>query len=161
MNALRAWRHWGIWLFALGGALWVLKVCLITVNHLQGRDPDSFGVPVLFIGGVTLLALGVTAVGAALVRHYAWWLQLLAAIAAVPALVLLYEAIDALLKGVAGDVGPAWLADELGIVTTGALCLVGGVLLGRAVGTSGDGEKAVYPARAPEGSGRATNPGSA
>jgi predicted permease len=120
--------------FALGGALWVLKVTLIAANHLSGRDVDSFGVPVLYVAAVILLAVGATAVGAALLRRHRWWAQLLAAAVAIPALIFLYEAIDTVLKGLFGDVGPAWLADELGIVATGALCLVGGALVGRAVG---------------------------
>jgi hypothetical protein len=134
VTALRTWMRWGIWVFALGGALWVLKVTLITANHLSGRDVDSFGVPVLYVAAVILLAIGATAVGAALLRRYRWWAQLLAAVLAIPALIFLYQAIDAVLKGLFGDVGPSWLADELGIVATGALCLVGGALLGRAVG---------------------------
>jgi hypothetical protein len=134
VSVLRIWMNWGVWVFALGGALWVLKVTLITANHLIGRDIDSFGVPVLYVAAVSLLAIGATAVGAALLRRYPWWAQLLAAVVAVPALIFLYQAIDAVLKSLAGDVGPSWLADELGVGATGALCLVGGVLLGRAVG---------------------------
>jgi len=134
VTALRTWMRWGIWVFALGGALWVLKVTLITANHLSGRDVDSFGVPVLYVAAVILLAIGATAVGAALVRRYPRWAQVLAAVVAIPVLIFLYQAIDAVLKGLFGDVGPWWLPEELGIVATGALCLVGGVLLGRAVG---------------------------
>ena len=144
MTALRTWMRWGIWVFALGGALWVLKVTLITANHLSGRDVDSFGVPVLYVAAVILLAIGATAVGAALLRRYRWWAQLLGAVVAIPALIFLYEAIDAVLKGLFGDVGPSWLADELGIVATGALCLVGGVLLGRAVGMPRRGALAAH-----------------
>lgn len=134
MTALREWMRWGVWVFALGGALWVLKVTLITANHLMDRDVDAFGVPVLYVAAVTLLAIGATAVGAALARRQPWWVQLLSAIVAIPALILVYQAIDAVLKGIFGDVGPSWLPDELGVVTTGALCLVGGLLLSRAVG---------------------------
>jgi hypothetical protein len=148
VSALRTWMRWGIWLFALGGALWVLKVTLITVNHLQGRDVDSLGVPVLYITAVLVLAIGAPAVGAALLRRRPWWMQVMAAIAAIPALFFLYEAIDTLMKSVAGDVGPGWLADELGIVATGALCLVGGFLLVRTVGPPRSGERAVRFARA-------------
>lgn len=142
MTALRTWMRWGIWVFALGGALWVLKVTLITANHMMGRDVDSFGVPVLYVAAVLLLAIGATAVGPALVRRYPSWVQLLAAVVAIPALIFLYEAIDAVLKGLLGDVGPSWLPDELGIAATGALCLVGGVLLGRAVAMRRRGARA-------------------
>jgi hypothetical protein len=144
VTALRTWMRWGIWVFALGGALWVLKVTLITANHLSGRDVDSFGVPVLYVAAVILLAIGATAVGAALLRRYRWWAQLLAAVVAIPALIFLYQAIDAVLKGLFGDVGPSWLADELGIVATGALCLVGGALLGRAAGMPRRGALAAH-----------------
>ena len=142
MTALRTWIRWGIWVFALGGALWVLKVTLITANHMMGRDVDSFGVPVLYIAAVVLLAIGATAVGPALLRRYRWWAQLLGAVVAIPALIVLYEAIDTVLKGLFSDVGPSWLADELGIVATGALCLVGGALLGRAAGLPRRGARA-------------------
>ena len=146
MTALRGWRRWGVWVFALGGALWVVKVTLIAANDLLGRDTDASGVPVLYVAAVALLALGVTAVGAALARRYPWWAQLLAAAAALPALILVYSAIDAVLKAIFGDVGPSWLADELGIVATGALCLAGGVLLGRAVGLPGRRSAEAHPA---------------
>lgn len=142
MTALRTWMRWGIWVFALGGALWVLKVTLITANHLSGRDVDSFGVPVLYVAAVILLAIGATAVGAALLRRYPRWAQVLAGVVAIPVLIFLYQAIDAVLKGLFGDVGPSWLADELGVVATGALCLVGGALLGRAVGMPRRGARA-------------------
>jgi hypothetical protein len=144
VTALRTWRRWGVWVFALGGALWVLKVTLITANHLGGRGVDSFGVPALYVAAVILLAIGATAVGPALVRRYRWWAQLLAAVVAIPALIFLYEAIDTMLKGLFGDVGPSWLADELGIVATGALCLVGGALLGRTVGIPRRGTLAAH-----------------
>jgi hypothetical protein len=135
-----------VWGFALGGALWVLKVTLITANHLLGRDVDASGVPVLYVAAVALLALGATAVGAALARRRPWWAQLLAAAAALPALILVYSALDAVLKALLGDVGPSWLADELGIVATGALCLSGGVLLGRAVWPPEHGSAEAHPA---------------
>ena len=116
MAAVRDWMRWGIWLFALGGALWVIKVLLITVNHMQGRDVDSLGVPVFYVAAVALLAIGSAAVGGRALRRKPWWAQLLAAIAAIVALLFLYQAIDALLKNMAGDAGPWWLAEELGIV---------------------------------------------
>jgi TRAP-type uncharacterized transport system fused permease subunit len=144
--ALREWKRWGVWVFALGGALWVLKVTLITANHLLGRDVDASGVPVLYVAAVTLLALGATAVGAALARRRPWWAQLLAAACAIPTLILVYSVVDAVLKGIFGDAGPSWLADELGIVATGALCLAAGVLLGRTVGWPGRSAREARPA---------------
>jgi hypothetical protein len=142
VNALHKWMRWGVWLFAVGGALWVLKFVLITLNDAMGRNVDSFPVPVFYVGAVVLMVLGSTAVGIAVVRNYAWWVQLLGAIAGLIGLFLLYTVLDAVLKAAFGDVGPSWLKDELGIVATGAVCLVGGVLLARRIA----GRQPLHPA---------------
>ena len=131
VSALRTWPRWGVWVFAVGGALWVLKVAMIALNDALGRDVDAFPVVVFYLGAVLLMVVGSTAVGIALVRNAPWWVQLLAAFAGIVGLFLLYTLLDAVLKGAFGDAGPSWLADELGIVATGAVCLVGGVLLAR------------------------------
>ena len=133
MNALHAWMRWGLWVFALGGALWVLKVVFIALNDAMGRHVDSLPVPVLYISAVLLMAVGATAVGIALLRRFPWWVQLLGAVAAVFALGLLYTVIDGILKPTFEGVGPSWLHEELGIVATGAICLIGGVLLARRI----------------------------
>ncbi len=133
MNLLRAWMYWGLWLFAAGGALWVLKVVVITLNDLTGRATDSMPVPVLYLSAVFAMAIGATAVGIALLRRFAWWAQLLGAVAAFFALFVLYAILDESLKAAFDGVGPSWLHEELGILTTGAICLVVGVSLARAV----------------------------
>ena len=71
--------HWGVWAFALGGALWVLKVAVITLNDLLGRDPDAMPVPVLHLSAVSCMVLGATALGIALLRRFPVWAQLLGA----------------------------------------------------------------------------------
>ena len=131
MSALRTWSRWGVWVFAVGGALWVLKVAFITLNDALDRDTDAFPVPVFYLGAVLLMVVGSTAVGIALVRNAPWWAQALAAVAGIVGVFLLYTLLDAVLKAAFGDAGPSWLKDELGIVATGAVCLVVGLLLGR------------------------------
>ena len=131
MGALVAWRHWGVWVFAAGGALWVLKVAAITLNDLLDRDVDAMPVPVLYLSAVIAMAVGATAVGMALLRRFSWWVQLLGAIAAVLALFVLYTVLDEVLKSAFEGVGPSWLYEELGILATGTICLVVGVLLAR------------------------------
>jgi hypothetical protein len=131
LHALRTWSRWGVWVFAVGGALWALKVAVIALNDALGRDIDSFPVPVFYLGAILLMVAGSTAVGIALARKWPWWAQVLAAVAGVIGLFLLYTLLDAVLKAGFGDAGPSWLRDELGIVATGAVCLVAGVSLGR------------------------------
>jgi hypothetical protein len=125
--------RWGVWVFALGGALWVLKVLFITLNDAMGRATDALPVPALYLSAVLLMTVGATAVGIALLRRFPWWAQLLGAVAAVVALWLLYTVLDGILKPAFEGVGPSWFHEEVGIVVTGAICLVGGVLLARSV----------------------------
>jgi hypothetical protein len=133
MHALHTWMRWGPWVFALGGALWVLKVVFITLNDAMGRATDALPVPILYVSAVLLMAVGATAVGIALLRRFPWWVQLLGALVAVFALGLLYAVLDGILKPAFEGVGPSWLYEELGILATGAICLAVGVLVGRRV----------------------------
>jgi hypothetical protein len=125
--------RWGVWVFAAGGALWVLKVAFIGLNDLMGRDTDAMPVPALYLAAVLGMAVGATAVGIALLRRFPWWAQLLGALVAVVALWALYVVLDGILKPTFEGVGPSWLHEELGIVATGAICLIGGVLLARRI----------------------------
>jgi hypothetical protein len=129
--------RWGVWVFALGGALWILKVVFITVNDLMDRDTDALPVPFFYLAAVLLMTLGATAVGIAVFRRFPWWAQVLGAVAAVIALWALYTVLDGILKPAFEGVGPSWLHEELGIVATGGICLVLGLFLARRVGGPG------------------------
>jgi hypothetical protein len=133
LNALHTWMRWGVWLFALGGALWVLKVVFIALNDAMDRSTDALPVPIFYLSAVLLMGVGATAVGIAVLRRYSWWAQLLGAVAAFVALWVLYTVLDGILKPTFEGVGPSWLHEELGILATGAICLVGGVLLARRI----------------------------
>jgi hypothetical protein len=133
VHALRTWMRWGVWVFAAGGALWVLKVAFIALNDLLGRDTDALPVPVLYLSAILLMVVGATAVGIAVLRRFPWWAQLLGAVGAVVALGALYTVLDGILKPTFEGVGPSWLHEELGILATGAICLFGGWILARRV----------------------------
>jgi hypothetical protein len=68
-----------------------------------------------------------------MLRHFPWWVQLLGAVAAVVALFVLYAVLDAGLKSAFEGVGSSWLHEELGILATGSICFVGGLLLARSI----------------------------
>jgi hypothetical protein len=102
----------------------------------MGRDLDALGVPILYLTAVTLLLIGAPAVGAAIVRRRPRWMQVLAGVGALLVLIFGYQAIDAMLKGAFAEIEPWWLPDELGIVVTGTLCLIGGTFLSRTLETS-------------------------
>ena len=111
----------------------MLKVVFIALNDAMGRSTDALPVPILYLSAVLLMLIGATAVGIALLRRFPWWAQVLGALAAVVALWLLYIVLDGILKPAFEGVGPSWLHEELGILATGAICLIGGVLLARRV----------------------------
>ena len=123
--------RWGVWFFAVGGALWVLKVVVIALNDALGRANDAMPVPILYLSAVLLMTAGATAVGIAILRRFSWWAQFLGAVAGVIALWALYTVLDGILKPTFEGVGPSWLHEELGILATGSICLVVGVLLAR------------------------------
>jgi hypothetical protein len=125
--------RWGLWVFALGGAIWALKIVFITLNDVIGRPTDGFPVPIVYLSGILLMVVGATAVGIALLRRFPWWAQVPGAFAAVFALLALYVVLDGILKPTFEGVGPSWLYEEVGILATGAICLAGGVLLLRSV----------------------------
>ena len=125
--------RWGVWVFAVGGALWVLKVVFITLNDVMGRDTDALPLPVLYLSAILFMVVGATAVGIAVFRRFPWWAQLLGALAAVVALWVLYFVLDGILKPTFEGVGPSWLHEELGILATGAICVAVGVFLARRV----------------------------
>jgi hypothetical protein len=83
--------------------------------------------------GLNRLEKGATAVGIVVLRRFSWWAQLLGAAAAVIALWALYTVLDGILKPTFDGVGPSWLHEELGILATGAICLVVGVVLARRI----------------------------
>ncbi len=125
--------RWSLWVFAVGGALWVLKVVFITLNDAIGRDVDALPLPFFYLSAILLMVVGVTAVRIAVLRRFPVLAQVLGAVAAVFALWLLYTVLDAILKPTFEGVGPSWLHEELGILTTGAICLVTGVVLARRI----------------------------
>lgn len=87
----------------------------------------------LYLSAVFAMAIGVTSVGIAVLRRFPWWAQALGAVAAFVALFVLYTVLDEMLKAAFDGVGPSWLHEELGILATGAISLVVGVSLARAI----------------------------
>jgi hypothetical protein len=126
--------HWGSWLFAIGGALWILKVVVITLNDAAGREVDAMPVPVFYLSAIVAMAIGATAVGVALLRNAPVWAQLVGAVVAFFALFVFYTVVDDVLKSAFEGIGPDWLHEELGILLTGAVALILGVWLARTLG---------------------------
>jgi hypothetical protein len=116
---------------AAGGLLWVVKFVVIaaTDGAVSGL-PDTV-TAVLYLSAVLLMAIGSGGLAVALLarRHLA--LRVVGALAAVVAWWIVYVVVDGVTKSAAGDAGPVWLPDEIGIVVTGALLMAVGLLLVR------------------------------
>jgi hypothetical protein len=114
-----------------GGFCWVVKFVVIaaTDGAVSGWADTTTGI--LYLTAVTLMALGLAGLGVALVagRH-----PVLRAVGALGGLVTwwpTYLVVETVAQAVAGDSGPSWMHDEIGIVTTGAVLMTVGLLLAR------------------------------
>ena len=47
-----------VWVFALGGALWVVKVAFIATNDGFERDIDALPVPIFYLTAIALMVIG-------------------------------------------------------------------------------------------------------
>lgn len=109
-----------------GGLAWLAKIAVIAGT--DGRVTSTGAAAVCFLAGLALLAVGGAALTLPLARRGG-------RIATAGALVLApvvfwasFTALDPAAQAVAGDAGPAWLADEVGIAVTGAAWLIVGLL---------------------------------
>lgn len=130
MNESKLFRPAAIAL-AVGGLLWVIKFVVIAAT--DGADsgfPDT-ATSILYISAVSLMALGLAGLGvAALIgRHPV--IRALGVPAGLVTWVVSYIVIETVAQSVAGDAGPGWLSEEIGIVTTGAVLMTVGLLLVR------------------------------
>jgi hypothetical protein len=102
---------------AAGGAAWVAKFAVLTATDGDGS------VGALYLLGVGLMLLGSTWVGVRLARNRRRAIVVVLA-ALSPLLVFAsYTLLDAIGKAAAGDAGPSWLEDEVGILLTGLVWL--------------------------------------
>lgn len=116
---------------AAGGLCWVVKFVVIAAT-----DGATSGVPdtatgILYLTAVTLMALGMAGVGVALLTGRHPMLRAIGGLGGLVAWWLSYMVIEGVAKGVAGETGPTWLSDEIGIVATGAVLMTVGLLLAR------------------------------
>jgi hypothetical protein len=116
---------------AAGGFCWVAKfVVIAATDGATSGAPDTI-TSILYITAVSLMVLGLVGLGVAVTagRHVA--LRILGGVAGLVTWVVSYMVVDAVAKAIAGDSGPSWLEDEVGIVATGAILMTVGLLLAR------------------------------
>jgi hypothetical protein len=136
---------WPIYASALllaGGLSWIVKIGVIVAN--DGRIITTGPAALLMSAGLVLLGLGAAVIGAWLARRAHPVLRLLAALAAVGVLVACSIALgwggSTLFRGR----GPAYLAEEVGLLTAALLwCAFG------AAGWRGPGVRARWAALRP------------
>ena len=116
---------------AAGGFCWVVKFVVIAASGGATTGLPDTATAVLYVGAVVLMAIGMVGLGIALLAGRPVLVRALGGAAGLLALFATYSALDAVAKGIAGTTDPAWLADEIGIVVTGALLMTLGLLLTR------------------------------
>ena len=116
---------------AAGGFCWVLKfVVIAATDGATSGAPDTI-TSILYITAVSLMVLGLVGLGVAVTAGRHVVLRVLAGVAGVVTWVVTYMVVDTVAQAVAGDSGPSWLEDEVGIVATGAILMTVGLLLAR------------------------------
>ena len=80
------------------------------------------------------MVVGLATLFVALTNGHHLVLRVLAGVLGVVAWGVVYTVLESLAQGIVGDSGPAWLAEEIGIVLTGTAFLTLGLLLGRTRG---------------------------
>jgi len=116
---------------AAGGFCWVVKFVVIAATDGALSGTADLVTSVLYLSAVGLMALGLAALGTALLtgRHVA--LRVAGAVGGLVTWWLSYLLIEGAAQAVVGDTDPAWLGEEIGIVSTGAVLMTLGLLLAR------------------------------
>jgi hypothetical protein len=116
---------------ATGGFLWVTKFVVIAATDGATSGAPNTITSVLYLSAVALMVLGLAGVGVGLMsgRHVA--LRICGGVVGALSWIVTYVVVDGVSKAVAGDAGPTWLSDEIGIVTTGAVLMTIGLALAK------------------------------
>lgn len=116
---------------AAGGFAWLAKMAVITATDGAVDGAASSTAGVFYLMGVALMAAGLAGVAVALTagRHVA--LRVAAGVAGFTSFFVIYVMLESIAQAVAGDAGPSWMADEVGILATGAALMAAGLLIAR------------------------------
>ena len=121
-------------LLATGGLLWTIKfVVIAATDGATGGTPELVA-GVLYVSAVTLMALGTGGLAVALLVGRHPLVRAAAGVVGVMVWWFAYLAIEAVAQAITGDTDPAWVGEEVGVLTTGAVLLTVGLLLLRAPG---------------------------
>ena len=121
-------RPLGAVLLAAGGASWIVK-CAIIAATSGSTDADP-ATAVFYLLGVALMIAGAAALGWHLSAGRAAVLRIGSVVLGGISVIAAYLAIDAALP----KAGPSWFEDEVGIIATGIVAVVLGVLALRSAG---------------------------
>jgi len=121
---------------AAGGFLWVVKfVVIAATDGATSGAPESM-TSVLYLAAVAFMVVGLAGVGVGLLSGRHLVLRILGGVAGPVTWFASYMVIEGAAKAAAGDAGPSWLQDEIGIVTTGAVLITIGLALAKPRSTS-------------------------
>jgi hypothetical protein len=116
---------------AAGGFCWVVKFVVIAATDGAVSGMPDTATSVLWITAVTLMATGMAGLGVAVLAGRHVLLRVLGGVGGLLAWGISYMVIEGIAQGIVGDTDPAWLGEEIGIVSTGAILMTVGLLLVR------------------------------
>lgn len=113
---------------AAGGLAWLAKMAVIAASDGAAAGLDANTASVFFILGVVLMCSGLVGIAFALSAGRHRVLRVLSAIGGFVAFFAIFVVLEELGKGVAGQSGPSWFEDEVGILVTGTVLMTAGLL---------------------------------
>lgn len=116
---------------AAGGLAWLAKMAVITTTDGAVSGTGSAAASVFYLLGLGLMAGGLAGVAVALTARRPVAVRAIGALGGLVAFVVVYSVLDGIAKSLVGDAGPAWMPDEAGILTTGAVLMAAGLLTAR------------------------------
>ena len=128
--------HRSSMILAGGGLAWVAKIAVIAASDGAETGFASTLAAILYLLGVAGMAAGLCALAVSLSAGRPVAVRVLAGVAGFVSFFAAYVAIESVAKGIAGDSGPAWFGDEVGILATGALLAAAGLYAARAAAGS-------------------------
>lgn len=116
---------------AAGGGAWLAKMAVIAATDGAVSGAGSTAASVFYLLGVALMAAGLAAVAVALTAGRNVVIRAAAGVVGLVSFFVVYVVVENIAKAIAGNAGPSWLEDEVGILATGAVLMTAGLLIAR------------------------------
>ena len=114
---------------AAGGLAWLAKMAVIAATDGAEDGAADTITSIFYLSGVLLMAAGLAGIAVALTAGRPLVVRIVAGVVGFISWAVIYALIESIAKAIAGDAGPEWFPEEVGILATGAVLMTVGLLL--------------------------------